>query len=258
MLATRNRLALALASTGLALGLAAPAAQAALVTQWNFNSNPADGNTATGKTTPSLGSGTASLAGGVTAIFASGSASGGSSDPASSADNSGWQTTGYAAQGVGNKTRGVQFNVSTVGLQNISIGYDLRHSNTSSQYEQVQYSLDGTNYVDVASPFQGNSGDTWFNGRSVDLSSIAGVNNNASFAFRIVSAFSPTTGAYVPSAPSGSSYAGTGTWRFDMVSVSGTALPAAVPVPGALPLFGSALLAWGISMRRRRQDGKDA
>lgn len=223
-------------------------AEAAVITQWNFNSNPADANTATGITTPSIGGGTASLVGGVTGGFNNGDANGGSSDPAIG-DDSGWQTTNYTAQSAGNKTRGAQYLVSTVGFSNISIGYDLRHSNTSSRYEQVQYTTDGSNWIDIGTPFSGNAGDTWFNGRSVDLSSIAAVANNANFGFRVLSAFAPSTNAYTAS-NSANTYANTGTWRFDMVTVSGNAV-ATVPVPGAVWLFGSALLGLVGKLRRK-------
>lgn len=226
---------------------AAASAQADVVTQWNFNSSPADSSTSTGTTVASIGSGAAATIGGVTASFASGSASGGSSDPAP-LDNSGWQTTGYTAQGTMNKSAGVQFNVSTLGFRNIVIGYDLRHSNTSSRYEQVQYSLDGINFTDIAG-FDGNAGDTWFNGRSIDLSSILGANDNASFAFRIVSAFAPGSSAYAASA-SDKSYAATGTWRFDMVTVS--AMP--VPEPGTYALFLAGFGLMGTVIRRRSRD----
>ncbi|MCQ8119862.1 PEP-CTERM sorting domain-containing protein [Methylomonas rosea] len=219
-------------------------AEAAVITQWNFNSNPADAATGTGSTSPSIGSGAASLLG-TTATFASGDASGGSSDPATG-DDSGWNTSGYAAQGAGNKTRGTQYLVSTVGFDNIQISYDLRHSNTSSKYEQVQYTTDGSSWTDF-SLFSGATGDTWFNGRSVDLSSIAGVANNANFGFRVLAAFAPATSAYAASSPTGT-YGTAGTWRFDMVTVSGTAV-AAVPVPGAVWLFGSALLGF-LGVRR--------
>ena len=109
---------IALALLGLAQ--AAQAAGPSILAQWNFNSNPPDGNTSTGTTTPNIGSGTASLVGGVTATFASGDASGGSSDPATG-DDSGWQTTTYAAQGTENKLRGVQFAVSTLGWKDITV-----------------------------------------------------------------------------------------------------------------------------------------
>lgn len=225
---------------------ASVSAEAAVITQWNFNSVVADGSTGTGVTTPSIGSGFASLVGGVTnPSFNSGV---GSSDPAAS-DNSGWQTTTYASQGTGDKARGTQYQVSTLGYSNITLSYDLRHSNTSSRYEQVQYTLDGTHFSDIGGLYDGNAGDTWFNGRTIDLSSVAGVADNANFGFRVVAAFAPSTGTYLAS-DSTKTYATSGTWRFDMVSVSG-AVAAAVPVPGSVWLFGSALLGFlGLSRRK--------
>jgi hypothetical protein len=209
--------------TSLLLAIAitsASSAGAATITQWNFNSPTSDNNTGTGTTATSFGSGTIATVGGVTTPgFNSGV---GSSDLA--ADNSGFQTTTYAAQGTANKTAGIQVNVSTVGFSNVSFTYDLRHSNTSSQYEQVQYSLNGTTFFDIGSLFNGNLGDTWFNGRTINLSSIAGADNNANFALRVVAAFAPSSSAYGVSSPTGT-YNTAGTWRFDQVTVSGTAVP---------------------------------
>ena len=229
--------------------LAATNASADTITQWNFNSVTPDANTGTGSIIASIGAGSLSALAGVTTSFSSGTANGGSTDTAPTADDSGFQTTGYAAQGAANKTRGVQYNVSTVGFEDIIVKYDLRHSNTSSRYEQFQYSLDGTNFVDF-DLFDGNAGDTWFNNRTVDLSSIAGADNNASFAFRVVAAFAPNTSAY---AASSSTYAGSGTWRFDMVTASGTAV-AAVPEPETYALLVAGLGLVGFSARRRQSD----
>ncbi|MFN7088051.1 MAG: PEP-CTERM sorting domain-containing protein [Burkholderiales bacterium] len=233
-------------AVSLAAAFAASNAQAIVVTQWNFNSPTPDSNTGTGTLLPAIGMGTASLVGGVTATFASGDASGGSSDPATG-DDSGWNTSTYAAQGTGDKTRGVQFNVSTVGFNNVVINYDLRHSNTSSRYEQFQYSTDGVNFVDFAQ-FDGNAGDTWFNGRSVDLSGVASVNNNANFAFRVVSTFAPSTTGYVASNPS-SSYSTSGTWRFDMVTVNAAPVPEAET--WAMVLAGLSLVGFMAARRRK-------
>lgn len=220
--------------------------QADIITQWNFNSNPADTSTGTGSTLPSVGAGVADALG-VNTLFASGSSNGGSSDPATT-DNSGWQTTGYAAQGTGDKSTGVQFAVSTVGFDSVFVSYDLRHSNTSARHEMFQYSLDGLSFVDFMG-FDGNAGDTWFN-RTVDLSGIAGVADNDSFAFRIVSTFAPGTQAYAASRSS-SNYAAGGTWRFDMVTVSGMAITPAVPEPETYALLAAGLLiVWVMSSRR--------
>ncbi len=231
-----------------ALATAPLAAQANTVALWNFNSTLADGTTGSGSTLPALGSGSASVLG-VTSTFASGSASGGSSDPVGSVDNSGWQTTGYAAQGAGDKTRGVQFLVSTMGFENITLSYDLRHSNTSARHEAVQYTLDGNTWTDAAI-FVGASGDTWFNGRAVDLSGVSGASNNSSFGVRVLATFAPGTSAYAASSTSSSSiYSTAGTWRFDMVTVSGTVT--AIPEPETYALMLVGLAALGMLSRRR-------
>lgn len=242
-----------LSNTSAAIAIAAmtaiaPHTQGDIVTQWNFNGTSATTVPGGGSSpSASIGSGTASLVGGVTGSFASGVSNGGSSDPViTNPPNFGWGTTTYAAQNVGSGSTGVQFNVSTVGYEDIFVVWDQRHSNTSSRFAQLQYSLDGVTFNDFGSAFEATAGgDTWYNGRSVDLSSIAGADNNANFAVRIVAVFAPSTSAYAASTTS-SSYAGSGTWRFDMVTVSGTALPA----PGAFALLGLAGLT--AASRRRR------
>lgn len=237
----KSILALLLAASGVS-------ANANTVTQWNFNSATADAATSTGTITPAIGTGSATLIGGTTSTFASGDASGGSSDPATG-DDSGWNITTFAAATAGNKTRGAQFNVSTLGFENITLNYDLRHSNTSSRQEQVQYSLDGLTFNDIAS-FSGNVGDSWFNGRSVNLSAISGIANNANFAFRVVAAFDPSSSSsYLASSPTGT-YGTSGTWRFDMVTVSGTAI-AAVPEPKNYAMLLAGLGLMGFIARRR-------
>lgn len=228
--------------------LAAGNVQAADITQWNFNSVPADTSTSTGSLIASVGVGSLSTLGTVTQTFASGTSNGGSSDPVT-VDDTGLSTLTYAAQGTNNKLNGVQFNVSTLGFENIAVSYDLRHSNTSSRYEQFQYSLDGSTFVDFAL-FDGNAGDTWFNGRTVDLSAISGADNNANFAFRVVSVFAPSTSAYAAS-NTGSNYATSGTWRFDMVTVSGNTI-AAVPEPETYAMLLAGLGLMGFVARRRQ------
>lgn len=243
------------AAFAVALALSGSASAGTIFTQWNFNSDPPDSSTGTGTTNPSIGMGTVSTVGGVTNPgFNSGN---GSSDPAAT-DDSGYQTTTYPAQGTGDKTAGVQFSVSTVGWQDIVVTWDQRHSNTASRWVQFQYTLDGTTFVDFGSLFEGNAGDTWFNGRSIDLTSIAGANNNASFAIRIVSTFAPGTTTYVASNPN-STYATTGTWRFDMVTFSGNVYTpgggggGVIPEPSSVIALSIGLVGLsGLALRRRR------
>lgn len=222
-------------------------AHAVVVTQWTFNSVTPDSATGTGTTTPAIGAGAASLVSGTTSSFASGDASGGSSDPASG-DDSGWNTTTYAAQGTGDKTRGVEFLVSTVGYTNVMVSWDQRLSNTASRYSQFQYTTNGMTFMDHAGGlFSGMAGDTWYNGRSVDLSGVAGVADNASFGFRIVATYAPSTSAYVAASPTGT-YGTSGTNRFDMVTV----LAAPVPEPETYALMLAGLAAVGLLARRRQ------
>lgn len=219
----------------------AQAQTAEVVTQWNFNSS---------STAPSIGLGTISLVGGVTNPGYNNGA--GSSDTALS--NLGFQTTSYTVQGTGNNTAGVQFNVSTLGYEDVVIGYDLRHSNTSSRYEQVQYSLDGISFVDIAT-FNGGAGDTWFNNRTVDLSGITGASNNESFAFRVVSTYAPGSTGYEASRFASSSYAAGGTWRFDMVTISAVS---AVPEPETHAMLLAGLGLVGAFTRRRKAQAGQA
>jgi hypothetical protein len=235
--------------TLLAATMLSGAAQSQIITLWNFNGGSTTtvpgGNAAP---TPATGSGAASLLSGVTASFASGTANGGSSDPViTTPENYGWNTTTYAAQGMESGARGVRFNVSTVGFDSgtftgLRLAFDLRTSNTSSRWYQVDYTIDGgANWI-LGTPGELPGGDTWHNQRTLDITNLAAL-NNATFGFRVVSVFAPSTTAYAP-ANTGSTYATSGTWRFDMVSVQ------AVPEPGSFLAIaaGSALLL----MRRRR------
>jgi endonuclease/exonuclease/phosphatase family metal-dependent hydrolase len=201
----------------------------AIIAQWNFNSLTPDANVGTGITTPSIGAGTAALIGGTTATFATGSAG----DPASSGtDNSGWNTTSYPAATANNKTAGVQFNVSTASKQNIFISWDERVSNTGSKYVRLQYTTNGTTFVDFPTATAINAA-TVFESKTNNLSGFAGVNNNPNFAFRIVAEFESSAANTVNSnyvAASGS-YGTAGTIRFDMVTVVGASISASNPPP---------------------------
>jgi endonuclease/exonuclease/phosphatase family metal-dependent hydrolase len=194
-------------------------ARAGVIAHWNFNSPTPDGDTNTGTLEPAIGAGTATAVGGVTHSF---TASNGSSDTAT--DNSNWRVTSWPNQGVGNKSHGVAFAISTSGFRNLRLTWDQRNSNTASKYARVQYTTNGTDFVDhhvVVMPAE-----TWINEQhEVSFPSVPGVEDNPTFAFRIVTEFeSSATGAgpaaYAPSNP-GSTYGNNGTLRFDMVTLWG-------------------------------------
>ncbi len=220
---------------GLAIAaMIAAQAGAATITQWDFNSVPPDGATTTGTLTPAVGAGTATLGGGITATFATGSPG----DTAPS-DDSGWNTAAYPAAGTGNKTAGPQFAVSTAGYMDITVAWEQRHSNTASKFVRAQYTTDGVNWID-ADLFEATAPDTFF-ARTVDLSAIAAVDDNASFGFRVVAEFDAATGDYSATRTSTpTTYSPNGTHRFDMVTISGTVIPE--PASLALLALGSLLI----------------
>ena len=233
-----NHLKSSILAAALAMVTLTSANSQTVITEWNFNSTVPDALTTTGVTTPSTGSGTASLIGGTSSSFATG-------NPAdtSSTDNSRWSITGFPASGNGSKTAGVQFDVSTLGFTDISFAYQIRHSNTSANTHALLYTLDRLATAPVwteaalftFTPAATGTGDTWYS-RSVNLTSVTGLNENANAAFRIVSAFDPTANNYLASR-STSTYGTTGTMGFDLVQVTG------VPEPSSAALLGFGTLA---------------
>ena len=204
--------------------------------QWNFNSVTPDAAVATGTSSPSLGTGTASLVGGATATFATGDTT---FDPAGTTDNSGWNTATYPAQGTGNKTRGAQFAVSTAGKQNIVISWSSESPGTGSKYGRLQYSTNGTDFADFSVVFT--NGGT-FTVKTNSLAGISGVNNNPNFVFRFMSEWESTAAntANANYVAASGSYGTAGSMRYDMVTVSGTTFSTATPAAAAVlsaPVF---------------------
>ena len=174
---------------------------------WSFN----DTNAPLASPPPATGSGTASLLNGVTPTFATGV----STDPGGT--NRAWNTADYPPQGTSNQTAGVQFSVSTVGSQNILLTWYERHSPGGSKYTRLQYTTDGTTFADL--DLNTMSTDGVFVLHTGDLSSIPAVNNNPSFAFRVVSEFESIANPnYVGTS---AAYSSGGTVRFDLVGVYG-------------------------------------
>lgn len=186
--------------------LAAPAQT--ILAQWNFN-----GQTVTNAPTPSFGAGTASLAGGTTGAYVSGT---GSSDPAPDNDSA-WNLSGFPPDGTAPKTAGAQFAVSTAGYQDILLQFDFRASSTASRRVQVQAAADGVNFTDIAA-FTITEAAVFTNELTFSLASLPAFDNQAAFTMRVVSDFASGTNYLGVS----NDYGTGGTWRFDMVTVSGT------------------------------------
>jgi hypothetical protein len=199
------------------------------ITKWNFNSTTNDGNTATGVTTPAIGSGTMTLA----SVTANGFNDGSPVDFASlGTDNSSRALQGPSNSGVPNKTGGPKFAVSTAGYTNIVVSFELWTAARASAYWRGQYTTNGTTWddhlkVDKRAPYLANGGAT-FTTHFDDLTGIAGVANNANFAYRVVAEYQSTatgsgSAAYVatdPNDPSG--YSNTGPFRVDLFTIAGT------------------------------------
>ncbi len=140
-----------------------------------------------------------------------------------------------ASPGATNESSGVQYNVSTVGFQNIFFTWDQRSSNTAVNTMRVKYTLDGATWLDFVMTdlnttycngvldggrFQNSAVGDNYRRVSVNFSAISGANNNANFAVRVLAAHYQATGEFrqtgVPT-----SIATAGTWRFDNVSIGG-------------------------------------
>ena len=140
-----------------------------------------------------------------------------------------------ASPGATNESSGVQYNVSTIGFQNIFFTWDQRSSNTAVNTMRVKYTLDGTTWLDFVMTdlnttycngvldggrFQNSAVGDNYRRVSVNFSAITGANNNANFAVRVLAAHYQTTGEFrqtgIPA-----NIATAGTWRFDNVSIGG-------------------------------------
>ncbi len=204
------------------------------ISQWTYE--PLLGATAT--PTPNTGLGTSALIGSMSGPgTATGMLLAGTGCGTQNGANPGAWAISTAAPGSANETSGAQFNVSTSGYTGITVRWDQRWSNSSANTVRLQYTTDGTNWQNFTMTagnttlcggainngrFETNAGDQ-YRRIIVDLSSITGINNNSNFGFRVVAAHYQSTSQF-RQASSTTSVATGGTWRFDNVIVSGTAI----------------------------------
>jgi hypothetical protein len=195
---------------------------------WDFNAPSShvtgDTNALTGTYSPYIGAGTISAINVGSNSFGN-PPSGGATATSDSwtNDNSAFRMGIFPAQGLSNKTAGMQFFTSTEGLENIKVRFDQENSATASRYWRAQYSTNGgATWIDNVTLLSAD-GTAWLKGREVDLSTAAGAKNNPNFGFRYVSEFSNSSSVYVANS-TGSSYGTGGTLWLDMVHVVGTPL----------------------------------
>ena len=184
----------------------------------------------------------------------------------SSTASNGWSS--FAPIG----TQGAEFQFSTVNFTNLQFSFDWSPTTQGEANLQVQYTLNGTSFTNVPAALfttlpagvtamtnttsantvlggylQSLNSTTYNNGIVVNLSGIAGAANNPHFAVELVNA---STGADDISTKGTALNNTSGNWRFDEVTLSGTA---AVPEPGAGVFIGVSLLVGAVVAMRRRQ-----
>ena len=160
-----------------------------------------------------------------------------------------------------NYTQGAEFGGDTTGFTPTLLTFDWFSTNQGVANLQVRYTTDGTNFTNLGSDFIATPND--FVAESVSLASLpAGAANDPNFGIELVSvrpllgdanyqAAGPGGDGNYSSATAATGAAGdynnnSGNWRFDNVTVSGTA----IPEPASASLLGLAGLAL---LGRRRQ-----
>jgi len=155
-------------------------------------------------------------------------------DPGTDGRNWALQTTDYPAQGQDSGLAGIVVSVPTTGYQNIVVKFDVRWSNAASKFLAVEYTTDGGVNWTRARVLEARRGDRWHGDAAdnggygalveLDLSGDSAVNDNAQFAFRVVTIFDPNTGQYTaanfPNNPN-ATYSPNGTLRYDLIEILG-------------------------------------
>jgi Immunoglobulin I-set domain/Immunoglobulin domain len=141
-------------------------------------------------------------------------------------------------------TQGVQFSVNTTGYNHVYVTMDWYATTSGILDAQEQYTIDGTNWVNINPQIQAVSND--FYGATatggpvplvIDVSAIPGASNDPNFGVRLVSAYNAiltaenggvgeyANAALVGSPPGPAPYNGSkGNWRFDNIVIHGVPL----------------------------------
>lgn len=199
---------------------------------WDFNAPSING------TTPAAAAASAATAAGLANLnptngFIPANGGGSALDPINSvlgATNYYWGTSTYPLANQSNKTAGVFFKVATTGMKNINVSFDTRPTTSTSKYQRLQYTINGTDYIDypVSSQFANVDSSTWGHQRTFSLVGFSGVNNNANFGVRIVTEFE-STATYGASANANyvgvtNTYSSSGTLSYDIVTFTADAI----------------------------------
>jgi hypothetical protein len=254
-----------------------------VITQWSF---PATQAAPVNSPAPSTGSGTAAMLGMTNSYNGGNTASGdvlatpGIANPSFSENtwrirgtaHNGWATYQNGA-GAPQYSQGIELDASTAGFTNVQFSFDWFSTNQAIRDLQLQYNTNVANSTGWTN-FGGTSptgtyiatpGDFYNAPNSptitVDLSSVAGANNDPTFGIRLVSAFDSTgnvandyAGATLATGGQTQIYNNSsGNWRFDNLTFTGA--PSAVPEPSTALLAGAA--AAGLTAVRRRQKPAD-
>jgi hypothetical protein len=187
-----------------------------------LNSNPAvTGNTATNDILSSSSSGNGSLTFNTWRVRSTDSANDGN--------------LGFS-RAAPQYTQGTQWVTSSVGYGNVSFAFDWFSTKQAVDAMQVQYSKDGTNWINVGTPYLADP-NTFYSGTSPNITVALPTDaaNDSYLGVRLVTAYDPSSGSPDYTGASGGVYNNnSGNWRLDNVEFLGTA--AASPEPSSVLL----------------------
>lgn len=208
-------------------GTGGPPPDRSAIARWDFNSLIPDDDPSTGKL-ESSGIVPAAVLPIGTVSSAFGTVAGGETSDTAQTDNSMLRLGAFPRQSEHNKAAGVELRVSTAGRRSIEITWDQYNSGSASRYWRIQYTVNGTEFLDHT-VFTNSAAGDWHRGVSASFAGVDGADDNPLFGIRLVAEFENTaTGAnadvYVAVNPT-SNYSTAGTLWLDMITVSGELIP---------------------------------